>query len=214
MAESTTQTSGAAGSRRRRADAERSIEAILDGALECILADAQVNMAAIARAAGVSRVTLYTHFPTREALLNAALQRAVAHASAILAAQDIEQGPVPAALARLLGSSWQILNRHRNLYAAASATLSPAQLRAYHEPVLGRVEGLIARGQQGGELRTDLPRSWLVATVFTLLHQTAEEINAGRLDADQAPAILTATVLSALTAQPEPLRAPSIRADQ
>jgi hypothetical protein len=47
---------------------------------------------------------------------------------------------------------------------------------------MARVERLIARGQDEGDLRTDLPRPWLVATFYSLMHAAAEEVDAGRLD--------------------------------
>jgi TetR/AcrR family transcriptional regulator, mexCD-oprJ operon repressor len=59
---------------------------------------------------------------------------------------------------------------------------------------MARVERLIARGQVQGEFRTDLPRSWLVATFYSLMHSAAEEVDAGRLDPDQAAGVLTATL--------------------
>jgi AcrR family transcriptional regulator len=185
---------------RRRADAQRSIEAILDAALGVIVAEGQVSMSAIAREAGVSRVTLYAHFATAESLVEAVLERAVAEAHAVLDLPDCDGGPAET-LAALLRASWQILARYRNLYAAASSVLSPARLRAHHQPVLGRIEELIARGRSSGDFRTDLPDSWLVATVYALLHQTAEEVNAGRLALDQAGDVVTATLLSALGAR-------------
>lgn len=188
---------GAAG-RQRRADARRSIDAILDATLACTPADGRFNMTAIARAAGVSRVTLYTHFPTREALVDAALQRAMAITGAALAELRLSEGPATEALGRLLRSSWQILEQHRNLYVVASATLPPAQLRSYTEPVLGQVDNLIGRGQATGDFRSDLPRDWLVATIYTLMHLAAEQLNAGRLSAEQAGDVVTTTILSLL----------------
>jgi len=185
--------------RRRRADAERSIEAILDAAQECIQADGDLKMAAVARAAGVSRVTLYAHFPNREALLGAALARAMQTVHDVLSDADLDEGPAPQALTRMLGSSWQVLARHRNLYMVATASLSPADLRTHHEPALASIENLVARGQADGEFRTDLPQDWLVTTIYTLLHLAAEELNAGRLVADQARDVVTASILSLLT---------------
>lgn len=188
-------------SRRRRADAERNIEAIIDTALDQILVDGELNMAAVARATGLSRVTLYTHFPTRDALLDAVLQRAVTRISAVLD-QIPPGGTARHEFTRLLHSSWQFLARYRHLYTIASAALPPAQLRSYVDPVLGRVESLVARGQTDGDFRTDLPRSWLVATVYTLLHLAAEELNASRLHPDQAAEVVTTTVLAVLNAPP------------
>lgn len=206
--------------RRRRADAERSIEAILTATPDCVQADGELNMAAVARAAGVSRVTLYAHFPSREAVLEAALHRALSLVSDVLRDAAVEEDPAPQALSRLLGSSWQLLARHRNLYTVASAVLPRAQLRSHHEPVLESIERLVARGQADGDFRTDLPRDWLVTTIYTLMHLAADELSAGRLAADQAGEVVTASILSLLSSpgrdrgrlEPRPERRPARRA--
>ncbi|ONI90927.1 hypothetical protein ALI22I_10860 [Saccharothrix sp. ALI-22-I] len=77
---------------RRRADAERGIETILDAALDCLSEQPDVSMTAIAQAAGVSRVTLYTHFPSRENLLGQVLDRAVSNAAVVLDAEALDEG--------------------------------------------------------------------------------------------------------------------------
>jgi TetR/AcrR family transcriptional repressor of mexCD-oprJ operon len=200
MDDRTSAERGAAG-RQRRADAERSIDAILDATLKEVPSNGTFNMSAIARAAGVSRVTLYAHFPTREALVDAALQRGFAHTHHALTELPLDDGPPTQVLAQLLSSSWQVLERHRNLYLVASANLPPARLRAYAEPVLGRIERLLARGRAEGEFRDDLPLDWLVATVYTLMHLAAEQVGTGRLPADSAGDLVSTTILSLLTSE-------------
>lgn len=178
--------------RPRRADAERNAAAIIDAGLDCFLADPQASMAAIARAAGVSRVTLYSHFATREALLDAAFDRAAAEAAAALA-----DG---ADLAGLVRTSWRLLDRHSAVFAAVSAALPPDRMRERHELILAPVRRLIVRGQQDGGVRADLTADWLVTVVYSLVHAAAAEVQAGRLDPEDAPEVLTATVLSAVAA--------------
>ncbi len=57
--------------RAQRADARRNIAAILDAATDCLARDPDMSIAGIAAAAGVGRITLYGHFKTRAALVNA-----------------------------------------------------------------------------------------------------------------------------------------------
>jgi TetR/AcrR family transcriptional regulator, mexCD-oprJ operon repressor len=185
---------------RRRADAERNIAAILDAGLACFSRNADASVTDVARGAGVGRVTLYRHFPSREALIDSVLAHAISRADRALEAVAVDDGPAPEALARLIGSSWQIVDHHRSLLAAAQRGLPPARIRHLHDQVMARVERLIARGQSEGDFRTDLPRPWLVATFYSVLHGAAEEVDAGRLDPNQVPEILTATLLAAFAA--------------
>jgi AcrR family transcriptional regulator len=184
--------------RRRRADAERSIAAIVDAASDSLCDDPGVTMSAIARAAGVGRVTLYTHFPTRRALVDAVARRAVAQAADALDAQAPDEGPAREALARLAGPGWRVLDRCQHLAAAVARDLPPARQREVQDLVLDRVERLIVRGQDEGTFRVDVPRAWLAATIYGLMHLAAEEVDAGRLSQDQAGAVLETTLLSAV----------------
>ncbi|QCW80753.1 helix-turn-helix transcriptional regulator [Streptomyces sp. S6] len=52
----------------RRADAQQNLEKILDAAVDRLTQDPDASVIEIARAAGVGRVTLYGHFPSRDAL--------------------------------------------------------------------------------------------------------------------------------------------------
>jgi AcrR family transcriptional regulator len=187
---------------RRRADAERSIAAILEAALVCFGANAQTSMADIAREAGVGRVTLYAHFPSREALLYAVLRSAIDEAVTVIHASDLDTGAADAALERLIRRSWRQLDRHRRLFHVAQRVLEPDQLRQQHDRALTHVEGLLSRGRAEGVFRDDLPLSWLVTTFYSLLHAAGEDVNVGRLDPENAADVLVATLRPAL-ARPE-----------
>ena len=77
---------------RRRADAERSIARILDAALDALASDPDASMAEIARRARVVRATIYVHFPTRDALIDAVTHRAMHEVSAAIDAAEPERG--------------------------------------------------------------------------------------------------------------------------
>ena len=86
----------------RRADAERSFTSILDAALEALASDPDVTMTEIARRAGVVRATIYMHFPTRESVVVAATERAIADVASAIAAAEPERGDATDALRRVL----------------------------------------------------------------------------------------------------------------
>jgi AcrR family transcriptional regulator len=67
-------------SRPVRADARRNRDLLLDAAVRAFANDgADVTLDAIAKSAGVGIGTLYRHFPTRDALVEAAYRQELAH---------------------------------------------------------------------------------------------------------------------------------------
>jgi TetR/AcrR family transcriptional regulator, mexCD-oprJ operon repressor len=185
---------------KRRADAERNITAILDAALACFGRSPDASMTEIAAAAGVGRVTLYGHFPSREALIGTLMERAVTLTAAALDEAGMEDGPADEAVGRVVRLAWRHLDRYRATLAAATGDLTPDAIRDRHAAVLDRVDRLVERGQAEGAFRTDLPRPWLITAIYTLMHAAAQEVDAGRLPADDAAGVLERTVLALLSA--------------
>jgi AcrR family transcriptional regulator len=182
--------------RAQRADARRNIAAILDAATECLARDPEMSIAGIAAAAGVGRITLYGHFSTRAELVDAVFIRTIEQSDAILDTIDIGGDPA-AALARLVAASWQIVDRFSNILVAAQRELPAERIRGAHDPILRRVQSLIERGQRSGTFRRDLPGQWLITTCFSLMHAAAGDVTAGRINADDAAGLITATLLAA-----------------
>ena len=183
----------------RRADAKRNVAAILAAAAECLARNPDTSMGEIAAAAGVGRMTLYGHFKTRAELLSAVLTQVIAEAHDALDAVDVSGDPRDA-LARLVAANWLVVDRLRNILAAAQRELPAERIREAHDLVLGRVQSLIERGRATGEFRADLPESWLVSLAMNVMHAAATEVTAGRLTSGQAPSVVAATLLAALTA--------------
>lgn len=174
---------------RRRADAERNIEAILDAAATLLSERPEASMAEIAVAAGVARQTVYTHYGSREELLGAVIERAIEETAAAMDAARLDKGPPAEALQRLIDAGWERLERHHRLRANPDAP-NPEQLFQQHAPILERLERLIRRGQRNGAFDRRLAPRWLLAASLGLFHAAADEVTAGRMTSDQAAAAL------------------------
>ena len=143
--------------RRRRLDADRSVAAILAAALEALAGDPDASMAEIARRAGVVRATIYVHFPTRETLLDAVMEKAVAEVAEAAAEAEPQLGEPAEALVRVLRATWQKLDLFQSLLTINTNRLSAEELHRRHLPVLEHYAPLIERGQKAGVFRSDLP---------------------------------------------------------
>lgn len=192
--------------RRRRADAERSIASIVEAATEVFASDAKASMTHVAQAAGVGRVTLYAHFPSRAELLAAVIDRALAETSAILEERGFatDDGPADEQFFALVRTTWPMLDRLRRVREAALAELGPAKLRKSHSRVFGRIERLIERARSEGVFRDDLPAGWLTAMVYAVIHGAADEVDAGRQSPKRIPDLLEATLRTLLAKSPQP----------
>jgi AcrR family transcriptional regulator len=182
-------------SRGQRADAFRNMCAILDAAEAYLCRDADATVAGIARCAGVGRVTLYGHFPTRADLVEAVFARIGARAEEALGSVDTGGDP-RRALADLVRASWRVAERHRRLRAAAERELPPARVRRRRDRHVELLTDLARRGRNEGCFRDDAPVGWLVTVAFTLMQAAATEEDAGRLSARQAEDVLVRTILA------------------
>jgi TetR/AcrR family transcriptional repressor of mexCD-oprJ operon len=192
----------------KRADAMRNTEAILDAAAIQLSDDADATMADIASAAGVGRVTLYAHFPSRRDLVDATVARALAEGHVALDGVDLSGDP-RGALCRLIASSWLLIAQIGSLMAAAQVELAPERMLELHEQPAARVEELVRRGQDEGVFRVDLPGSWLVALLHVTLHGAANEIREGRIIHTNAALVIASSVLAAWTAPGERVPEPA-----
>jgi TetR/AcrR family transcriptional repressor of mexCD-oprJ operon len=180
----------------RRADAERNIARILEAARGCLGRDPDAAVEEIARAAGVGRVTLYGHFPSRSDLVEAALVHALDEGDKVLAAVDLAGNP-RLALTRLIESSWALTADSMSLLTAAQKVLTPGRIRDLHAHHVQRAEDLARRGQQEQVFRSDLPASWLVSVLHGVMKGAVDEIRAGRLESGRAAHVITATIQAA-----------------
>jgi AcrR family transcriptional regulator len=156
-------------------------------------------MAEIARRAGVVRATIYVHFPTREQLIGAVTDRAIAEVTEALAAAEPERGEPAEALRRVLRVTWRELDRLHAL-VQVNATLSREEFHRRHLPFLERIAPLLERGRASGVFRADLPVSWHLAMLLAVVHAASGEVHAGRIGAAEVEPAMIAAALGALAA--------------
>ncbi len=179
--------------RRRRSDAERSAAAVLNAAVEVLGRHPDAKLEQVAATAGVTRQTVYAHYPSRPLLVAAVIGRITDEAVAALDAADISSDTATGALRRWLDVTWRLFRRYPLLLhpSAGDAADSAHQ----HAPVTERLGRLIRRGQEAGEFDDSLDPAWLITATVALGHAAGNEVAAGRMPAAQAPKALRHSIL-------------------
>lgn len=179
----------------RRADARRNVAATITAATRVLGERPQASVDEIAAAAGVTRQTVYAHFPSRAALVRAVVEQLTAEALAAFDAAALDEGPATDALLRFVSTAWRLFDRHPFLLAGAEEAMSAADAEALHAPVLTRLERLLRRGRRTGEFDRAVPLGWLVTAIVALGHAAGSEVAAGRLSSRRAERAVGDSVL-------------------
>jgi TetR/AcrR family transcriptional regulator, mexCD-oprJ operon repressor len=194
------QTTPAQTQKRRRADADRSVQAIRGAALEALASDPEASMAEIARHAGVVRATIYAHFPTRESLLDAVMEDATGQVAQAIREAEPERGEAKDALERVLLATWRQLSQFHSVLEININRLSARELRRRHLPMTSQLVPLAERGQSEGVFRRDVSAEWLIAVVRAVVHTASTELQGGRLTQGDVERVMVTTALAAVTA--------------
>jgi AcrR family transcriptional regulator len=182
-----------------RADARRNAQRILEVTAELIAADPATTLEQVATRAGVSRATVYHHFASRDALLDALTEQSVREVAAALEAARPDEGSATAAMERMLRAAWQVIGRYRGLVIVNPQRLERAELRTRLEPALAPVRAVLARGQGSGEFDPDLPVEWLIGILTDIIHAASRQVTAGAMEPDAAVGLLLRTATATLT---------------
>jgi AcrR family transcriptional regulator len=144
--------------RKPRADAQRNRKRILEVAKKAFTrSGANISLDDIARQAGVGAGTLYCHFPTRDALLEAVYRTEVEK----LATAEREFAQAMPSVDAL--RAWMLLFvdyiATKQIIAAALNTLvgGPSKVcQASGDQIRGAIQALVARAIKSGDIRPDL----------------------------------------------------------
>ena len=144
--------------RKPRTDAQRNRERILEVAKEAFThSGANASLDDIAKEAGVGAGTLYRHFPTRDALIEAVYRTEVEKLAAAERKFAENMPPVEALRAWMLLFVDYVAAKH--LIAPALNTLVGGASKLYEGSrgqIQGAIEALVKRAVKSGDIRRDL----------------------------------------------------------
>ena len=168
--------------RRIRRDAVANRAGLLTAAAQTLAADPNASVDTIARAAGLSRRALYSHFDDRDALIREMIHAGAERFNAIADTVD-DDGPAPLSLARLALALWDGAAHVQFAAALALDDSHVGETAAILTPVRRRVLEIVDRGRCEGTLRGDLH----VTTVARLVEEAARTVIT-RLDSNRPDA--------------------------
>jgi TetR/AcrR family transcriptional regulator, mexCD-oprJ operon repressor len=171
-----------------RADAARNVHRIVEVAARVLGQQPHAVMADVAVAAGVSRATVYRHFPTREALIAAIQAQAVEASEQALNACRLDEGSATDALHRLCDAWLDVAERYAFMQLGHELDEETRELR---RRILGEpLRALIERGKAAGEFSDALSVEWCVRSFGALLLAGARAVADGALTHDEAPGVV------------------------
>jgi AcrR family transcriptional regulator len=182
-----------------RADAQRNYTRLLEAASAAFVehgAD-DVSLEEIARRAGVGIGTLYRHFPTRQALLEAVYTGQVESLSA--RAEELLRAESPGdALAEWLRAMVKFSSTKKSMTSALLTTLGTDSelLSSCAKQIKGAAESLLTRAQQAGVVRQDVQAGDVMRLVHAVNIATEKAPDPGQADR------MLALVLDGLRPQP------------
>ena len=158
--------------RKPRMDALRNRERILEIAKAAFTRHgADASLDEITRQAGVGAGTLYRHFPTRDALIEAVYLSEVEKLAAAARRFAAEMPPIEALRAWMLLFVDYVAAKH--IIAPALNSVVGGASRLYEGSrslVQGAIEELVKRAKKSGDLRRDLEASDLLRAVIGVSH--------------------------------------------
>ncbi|MEM6104919.1 TetR/AcrR family transcriptional regulator [Mycobacterium sp. 050272] len=167
-----------------RSDARRNREKLLEVATAAFAtADGRaVSLESIARDAGVGIGTLYRHFPSREALVEAIFRAELADVAAA-AQQLLDTHPPRIALRRWMDRYAGFVAAKRGMAETLHAIFDSGAMEPGHtrDSIVGAVERLLRAGADDGSLRADVRADDVVSSLIGIFLATGSPEQTGRM---------------------------------
>ena len=163
-----------------RADARRNRDALLRAAAAGFAAGDDPTLEKIARDAGVGIGTLYRHFPTREALVEAVYRTELAAVCAIV--DDLLAAHEPAEALRVWMDRYaEFVTTKHGMADTFRAMIADGTVATPRESIGAAVGTLLAAGARAGTLRADIDPDDVVTLLVGVFVATAGSDDRARL---------------------------------
>ena len=151
---------------RRQALQQRIADAIVEAAARTLAQGGdRVSMHDVAAEAGVARATLYRYFPSRQALVEEVGRLAASDAGARLRSARLGEVPVEEGVARAVRALVEV----GDLFIVLARERVRPDPEVFESSLGAPLRTLVERGQEMGNLRDDIPSSWLTESLVGLV---------------------------------------------
>ncbi|GAA2415311.1 TetR family transcriptional regulator [Streptomyces coeruleofuscus] len=179
-----------------RADAERSVRAILEAAERVLAQDAGASMEQIAEAAGLTRITVHRRFANRQALLEALAVSAKQQLVDAIEEARPDAAPALVALYRVTANVLRVKETWR--FTLSHATAHTEAATALWAEIDAHTVDLLTRAQREGLLAADADLDWTRQVYYALLSEALNRPGADQDPAAQDPEVLATLVIDTL----------------
>ncbi|MFD3929771.1 TetR/AcrR family transcriptional regulator [Streptomyces sp. NPDC058614] len=176
-----------------RADAERSVRAILEAAERVLAADPGASMEQIAEAAGVARTTVHRRFASRQALIDALAESAVRQLTQAIEDARPDTTPSLVALHRVTANVLRIKGAWS--YALGQPADEGGGAAAGWDQLGARCLELLARARDEGLLDPAADLEWVRRVYYALIGEALHGDDRPDPDPDVLAALVVDTLL-------------------
>jgi AcrR family transcriptional regulator len=180
-----------------RADAERSVRAILEAAERVLAEDAGASMEQIAEAAGLTRITVHRRFANRQALLEALSVSAMQQLLEAIEEARPNSAPALVALYRVTANVLRVKSAYR--FTLNHGTSLSETAGALWADIDAHTVELLARAQRERLLADTTDLDWMRQVYYALLgeaiNRTGAEQDSAEDDSDALATLVIDTLL-------------------